>query len=100
MLRRSGGFANLPALTGQFVVDTETLVQRIREEVESLAEAVNFTVATQSPAFGSADHINYELTIVKDDVKASRVFTGPISDPDVERLITRLEQLARGEAGR
>lgn len=101
-LDRSGGFANMPALTGQLVIDTETLAQPAREDVERLAEAVDFapSVATQAPALGSADHLNYDLTVHQDGAKVSRTFISPISDPDVQRLVARLEELARDGTGR
>jgi emfourin len=98
LLTRSGGFAALPGLTGRVVIDTDTLAPPVREEVERLVGGVDLASATaQPPAPGAADHIAYELTVLDDGTEATATFTSPVSDPDVAGLISRLEQLARGD---
>jgi hypothetical protein len=98
VLRRSGGFAAVPALSADVVLDTDDVVPHVREELDQFVASLDFGRLRAGPTAyaGSADHINYELTVIKGDDESSASFTSPISDPVLQRLVTRVEQIARG----
>jgi len=96
LLTRSGGFATVPALSGDVTIDTDALDPPVREELERLVGAVDLAaVPDRSPTAGAADHRSYELTVRTGGSEVSATFHSPVSDPDVARLVSRLEQLAR-----
>lgn len=97
-IETSGGFAALPALSRPRTTDTSTLDAAQALELETLVLASRFfdqAASVGTPARGAADYMTHVITIED----ASRVhtvrLTDPITDPALERLVSRLQALAR-----
>ena len=84
----------MPALSVDLVVDTDDVTAPVRAELEHLVAALDFARlrASQARNAGSADHLNYKLTILDGGDESTATFTTPISDPALQRLVTRVEQ--------
>ncbi|GAB1689251.1 protealysin inhibitor emfourin [Krasilnikovia sp. M28-CT-15] len=98
VLERSGGFAAVPALSGDVVVDTAELPRETASELERLVDAVHRARGLRkSPAAtGAADLRSYRLTIDGQRRTDVLAFTDLTLDPALEALVKRLEAIARG----
>jgi hypothetical protein len=97
-IETSGGFAPLPALSRPITIDTKTIDRQIASQLESLVQDAAFF---DRPAFidttakGAADYRTYTIT-VQDGPRVHTVrLTDPIADSSLERLVSRVQAIAR-----
>jgi len=94
----SGGFAAVPGLNRPFTIDTKGLDTQLASELESLVREAKFferPAVIDTTAKGAADYYIYVIT-VQDGTSSHTVrLTDPITDPSLERLVSRLQVLAR-----
>jgi hypothetical protein len=94
-LKQDGGFAYVPALSAPVTIDTEDIDPEEASELESLVRGSHFFERGPSKkvAAGAADYRTYTLTVQD----GSRVHTvklrDPITDADLERLVSRVKAL-------
>jgi hypothetical protein len=97
-LARSGGLAYIPALNKPVSIDTTRIDSQIAHELETLikqARFFNLPERSSTPGKGAADHRSYTLT-VQDGARTHTIqFADPILDPALNRIVSRLEALAR-----
>ncbi|HWJ71776.1 MAG TPA: protealysin inhibitor emfourin [Kaistia sp.] len=98
----SGGFAATPGLSGPFSFDTKDIDPHIAKEIESLVSDSKFfelpAVVNITPT-GAADYYTYTIT-VRDGIRSHSVrLADPVTDPSLERLVSRVRELVR-PAGR
>jgi hypothetical protein len=95
VLQRSGGFAAIPALSRDIVVDTGELPPDSASELERLVAAVR--LENRPTPTGAADIRDYRLTV--DDGRRSHVLDFSDLSPDLalHELVTRLEEIERGQ---
>ena len=97
-IETSGGFAPLPGMSRPITIDTATIDPQLARELESLVQDAAFFAR---PAFidttakGAADYRTYTIT-VQDGPRVHTVrLTDPITDSSLERLVSRLQVIAR-----
>jgi environmental stress-induced protein Ves len=94
----SGGFAALPGLNRPFTIDTKALDLQRAGELESLVREATFfekPAVSDTTAKGAADYQTYVIT-VRDGTRSHTVrLTDPITDPFLERLVSRLRVMVR-----
>ncbi|GAB1644923.1 protealysin inhibitor emfourin [Krasilnikovia sp. MM14-A1259] len=97
-LERSGGFAAVPALSGDIVVDTDEVSREMASELERLVDAVQFADRPRRThgAAGAADVRTYRLTVDRQRRSDVLAFTDLTRDSALDALVTRLEAIARG----
>lgn len=98
VLERSGGFAAIPALSSDIVVDTAELPSERASELEQLVAAVRPDQRPRSvpaPA-GAADIRTYRLIVDAASRTDVLEFTDLTLDPALDALLTWLEGVARG----
>ena len=97
-IETSGGFAPLPALSRPITIDTATMDPQSASQVESLVlDAAFFERPSliDTTTKGAADYRTYTIT-VQDGHRVHTVrLTDPITDPSLERLVSRLRVIAR-----
>ncbi len=98
-LQITGGFASLPGLSGPRILDTDTVDETLRDEIESL---VNDSRFFDLPAEGDddrsldvADGFTYSLAITDGLRRNSIVRMEPVSDRRLARLIEALDNITR-----
>ncbi|RZU51897.1 hypothetical protein EV385_3733 [Krasilnikovia cinnamomea] len=98
VLERSGGFAAVPALSGDVVVETDELSREMASELERLVDTVRRArrVPQTPPAAGAADGRTYRLIIGGRRGTDVLAFTDLTLDPALDALVKRLEAIARG----
>lgn len=94
----SGGFAPLPGLSRPVIIDTSTIDPALARQVESLVQDAAFfqraAVIDTAPK-GAADYRTYTVT-VQDGSRVHTIrLTDPITDASLERLVSRLQAIAR-----
>jgi Emfourin len=93
----SGGFASLPALSSPVTIDTAQIEPQTRTELESLVRLSRFfdQPSRSTPAKGAADYRTYTIT-VQDGARVYTIqLTDPITDINLEQLVSRLRVMAR-----
>ena len=94
----SGGFAHLPALSRPLTIDTAQIEPQARTELESLVHQSRFfdqPLRGPTPAKAAADYRTYTIT-VQDGPHAHTIqLTDPITDINLEQLVSRLRVMAR-----
>ena len=96
-LEMSGGFAPVPALSNPLAIDTAQIEPQARTELESLVRLSRFfdQPSRPIPAKGAADYRTYTIT-VQDGPRVSTIqLTDPITDINLEQLVSRLRIMAR-----
>lgn len=97
-IETSGGFAALPALNKPFTFDTKSLDAQLAGELESLVNQASFferPAVIDTTARGAADYQTYVIT-VQDGTRSHTVrLTDPLTDPSLERLVSRLQSMVR-----
>ena len=92
----SGGFANLPALNGPFLINTEHLDRQTATQLESLVLASRFFSQPSTAgavAKGAADYRTYTITI-EDGLNMHTIqLADPIKDADVAQLVLKLRNM-------
>ena len=94
----SGGFAYVPALAKPFIIDTARIDAKIGRQLEFLVRETRFfdlPACLETPVPGAADYRTYTIT-VRDGPRAHTVqLTDPITDANLERLVSRIQFMAR-----
>ena len=93
----SGGFAHLPALSRPVTIDTAQIEPQARTELESLVRQSRFfdQPAQPTPAKGAADYRTYTITVQDGSRVYTIQLTDPITDINLEQLVSRLRVMAR-----
>jgi hypothetical protein len=94
----SGGFAHLPALGGPVTIDTAQIEPDARNELESLVRRSRFfdqPLRGPTPAKGAADYRTYTITVQDGPRVYTIQLTDPITDINLEQLVSRLRVMAR-----
>ena len=93
----SGGFAHLPALSRPVTIDTAQLEPQFRTELESLVrQSWFFDQPTYlTPTKGAADYRTYTITVQDGSHVHTIQLTDPITDINLEQLVSRLRVMAR-----
>ncbi len=97
-LEMSGGFAHLPALSRPLTIDTAQIEPQARTELESLVHRSRFfdqPLHGPTPAKGAADYRTYTITVQDGPRVYSIQRTDPITDTNLEQLVSRLRVMAR-----
>jgi len=98
MFQMSGGFAYMPALSRPFVVDTEQLDPSKAKELEnSVREARFFDLSAQASAVkkGAADYRTYTIAVEDGERKHTVELTDPITDSNLQHLVSQLRSMSR-----
>lgn len=94
----SGGFAHFPVLSEPFIIDTIQLELQVANQLESLIIKSRFfdqPPQVDTLAKGAADFRTYTIT-VEDDTRIHTVqLTDPITDANLERLVSQLQIITR-----
>lgn len=94
----SGGFASFPALSRPVTVDTTTIDLELGRELETMVRAAAFfdrPALIDTTTKGAADYQTYIIT-VQDGPRIHTVrLTDPLTEPSLERLVSRLRVIAR-----
>jgi hypothetical protein len=94
----SGGFAHLPALSRPVRIDTAQIEPEARNELESLVRQSRFFDQPShgpTPGKGAADYRAYTIT-VQDGPRVHTIqLTDPITDINLEQLVSRLRVMPR-----
>ena len=92
----SGGFANLPALNGPFLINTELLDEQTASQLKSLVHASRFfdqPAKSDTVALGAADYRTYTIT-VDDGLNMHTIqLTDPIRDTNIAQLVLKLKNM-------
>jgi hypothetical protein len=93
----SGGFAHLPALSRPVAIDTAQIEPQARTELESLVRQSRFfdQPTHPTPAKGAADYRTYTITVQDGPRVYTIQLTDPITDINLEQLVSRLRVMAR-----
>lgn len=96
--KMSGGFAYIPALSKPLDIDTAQIDPQIASQLQSLVqEACCFDqpAIANIPTKAAAHYRTYTIT-VEDGLRAYTIkLTDPITDENLERLVSFLEGMAR-----
>lgn len=90
-----GGLAHFPGLSRPFVIDTETLPDDERHEIEQLVEAARFLNLPQvvgTPKRGAADYLQYTLTVEVGGRRHAVRLVDPVEDPHLQSLVGYLKK--------
>lgn len=94
----NGGFAYIPALSRPVIIDTAQIDPQVANQLESLVRESRFfdqPARADTTAKGAADYRTYTIT-VQDGPRVHTVqLTDPITDANLERLVSRLQVMAR-----
>jgi len=94
----SGGFAHIPMLNKPIMLDTKQIESRVANELESIVRNSHFFQLpreNKNSAKGAADYRIYTITIEDDSHVHTIQLTDPITDVNLERLVSRLQSIAR-----
>ena len=96
-LEMSGGFAPVPALSNPLTIDTAQIEPQARTELESLVRLSRFfdQPSRPTPAKGAADYRTYTITVQDGPRVYTIQLTDPITDINLEQLVSRLRIMAR-----
>ena len=94
----NGGFAYIPALSRPIVIDTAQIDPQVANQLESLVRQSRFfdqPARADTTTKGAADYRTYTIT-VQDGPRVHTVqLTDPITDANLEQLVSRLQVMAR-----
>jgi hypothetical protein len=98
-LRVEGGLAFLPGLSQPTTIDTAALPDTDAAEIESLVSSAHFQElpAQLTPRRGAADFQTYTITVDDHGVRKTVQTTDVSDNPALQRLVEKLQALARGE---
>ena len=93
----SGGFAQLPALNKPVTIDTAQIEAQARTELESLVRRSQFfgQPTHSTPTKGAADYRTYTIAVQDGSRVHTIQLTDPITDINLEQLVSRLRVMAR-----
>jgi hypothetical protein len=94
----SGGFAHIPMLSKPISFDTKQIDPEVANEIESFVRNSDFFdqhAQTDTVAKGAADYRTYTITIEDDSRVHTIQLAEPIQDANLERLVSRLQSIAR-----
>jgi hypothetical protein len=94
----SGGFVHLPALNRPVTIDTAQIEPDTRNELESLVRRSRFfdqPLRGPTPAKGAADYRTYTITVQDGPRVYTIQLSDPITDINLEQLVSRLRVMAR-----
>jgi hypothetical protein len=94
----SGGFAPFPGLSRPVTIDTAGMEAQAAAELESLVRQSQFferPISGPSLPKGAADYRTYNITVEDGTTVHTIQFTDPISDSNLEQLVSRLRVMAR-----
>ena len=94
----NGGFAHIPALSGPVIIDTAQIDPQVATQLESLVRESRFfdqPAHADTVAKGAADYRTYTITVEDGPRVHTSQFTDPIMDANLERLVSRLQVMAR-----
>ena len=93
----SGGVAYFPGLAAPTRIDGNALAPDEQRALKALIEAAGFfkAPARTPPKRGAADVQTYQITIEDEGRRHSVALSDPVEDPAMQRLIERLQELAR-----
>jgi hypothetical protein len=97
-LETEGGVAYFPGLAQPVVIDTDTLPPKEAAELQRLVGAARLSDRPERaapPARGAADHRTYTLTIDDGGRQHTVSFTDPVSDPELQALVSFLRSQGR-----
>ena len=96
--KMNGGFAYIPALGKPVILDTAKIDPQVADQLESIVRESRFfdqPALIDTTAKGAADYRTYTVT-VEDGTRVHTVqLTDPITDANLERLVSRLRVTAR-----
>jgi hypothetical protein len=96
--KMSGGFAYIPALSRPVIIDTAQIDPQVANQIESLVQESRFfdqpAIINNAPK-GSADYRTYTITVEEGSRAHTVELTDPITDTNLERLVSFLEGLSR-----
>ena len=94
----SGGFVHVPTLSKPVIIDTAQIDPQAATQLESLVRESRFfdqPARADTVAKGAADYRTYTIC-VEDGPRVHTVqLTEPIADANLERLVSRLQVMAR-----
>lgn len=94
----NGGFAHIPALSGPVIIDTAHIEPQVATQLESLVRESRFfdqPARADTVPKGAADYRTYTIT-VEDGSRLNTIrLTEPITDANLELLVSHLRNLAR-----
>ena len=94
----SGGFAYIPGLSRPVIIDTAQIDPQVANQLEFLVRESRFfdqPARVDTTAKGAADYRTYTITL-QDGPRIHTVqLTDPITDANLERLVSRLQIMAR-----
>jgi hypothetical protein len=91
----SGGIGYFPGLAAARSIDADTLGEEDRRALKQLVEEARFfELPARTPAAsGAADYQTYEITVEDGERKHTVVFSDPVTQPAVKKLVDRLRAL-------
>lgn len=94
----SGGFAPIPAFSKLVTVDTAQIDQPIAAQLQLLIQQSHFfeqPAQVDTTVKGAADYQTYTITVEDDGQTHTVQLTDPITDANLERLVTLLQNFGR-----
>jgi hypothetical protein len=94
----NGGFAPIPALSGPVTIDTAQIDPQVATQLESLVRESRFfnqPARAVTVAKGAADYRTYSITVEDGPSVHTVQLTDPITDANLERLVSHLQVMAR-----
>ncbi|MDZ4765642.1 MAG: protealysin inhibitor emfourin [Chloroflexota bacterium] len=96
-LRTDGGFAYFPGLNRPIVIDSETLPNEEQKSLNTLLDQVKFFTLPEvvaTPAPGSADIMQYTITIKDGRQRHTVQFVDPIKNEPLQALVEYIQTKA------
>lgn len=97
----SGGFAHFPVLSRPFITDTAHIDPQVANQLESFVRESRFfaqPARAETTANGAADYLTYTITVQDGSLVHTVQLTDPITDTNLERLVSHLQNMARPAA--
>jgi hypothetical protein len=94
----SGGFAYIPALSRPVIIDTAQIDPQVANQLESLVQESRFfdqPATINTVPKGAADYRTYTITVEEGSRAHTIELTDPITDANLERLVSFLEGMSR-----
>jgi hypothetical protein len=91
--KMEGGLAHFPGLSKPVTIDSGRIPAEEATELENLVRAARFfdqPAHSKIPLPGAADYRRYTITVEADGRRHTVELTDPITDPDLQRLVTFL----------
>jgi hypothetical protein len=91
--KMEGGIASFPGLSKPITIDSDQLPKQESDELKQLINATHFfdlPIVVGLPSPGSADYIQYTITIQDEGKQHTVHLTDLIEDPNLQALLTYL----------